>query len=176
VYGVFPAVDGYLVIAAQVDDAWKRLAKLIGGDQLANDTRFHGSANRNANREEALRLVTKWTMDQPSAKACIATLDAAEVPCAPVQRIDEVLADPQIHARGMIIEQDHPKLGRVRLSGMPFQFTGLTKVSLSLAPELGEHNRSIALSLGYSDVEIDGLEQDGVLFARPTRTPAPAEA
>ncbi len=61
VYGVFAARDGYLVIAAQVDDAWKRLARLIGGEALAADTRFHESAGRNAHREEILAKVRAWT-------------------------------------------------------------------------------------------------------------------
>ena len=100
VYGVFTARDGYLVIAAQVDDAWLRLARLIGGESLAADARFHDSAGRNANREAALALVRDWTLAQSSRRACLDALDAAGVPSAPVQRIDEVLADPQIlHAR-----------------------------------------------------------------------------
>ena len=69
VYGVFPARDGNLVIAAQVDDAWKRLARLIGGDALAADTRFHNPAGRNAHREEMLAKVREWTLAQPSVKA-----------------------------------------------------------------------------------------------------------
>ena len=165
VYGAFTARDGYLVIAAQVDDAWKRLAKLIGGDALAADTRFHTQAGRNANREEALARVREWTMAQPSRQACIAALDAAGVPSAPVQRIDEVLADPQIQARGMIVEQDHPVLGRVRLPNLPFRFSDYDTSPRSVAPLMGQHNREIATKLGYSRADIDAMVRDGVLYA-----------
>jgi crotonobetainyl-CoA:carnitine CoA-transferase CaiB-like acyl-CoA transferase len=110
IYGVFSARDGHLVIAAQVDDTWLKLARLIGGEALAADARFHGAANRNANREAALAAVRVWCAGQTNRAACLAALDAAGVPAAPVQTIDEVVADPQIAARGMIIEQPHPTL------------------------------------------------------------------
>ncbi|WP_119157774.1 CaiB/BaiF CoA transferase family protein [Caldimonas tepidiphila] len=165
VYGVFPARDGYLVIAAQVDDAWKRLARLIGGEELASDKRFLDPASRNANRLEALAYVKAWTMAQPSRADCIAALDAAEVPCAAVQRIDEVLADPQIQARGMVVEQEHPVLGKVRLPNLPFRFSDCDTRPRSVAPLMGQHNRQIAAELGYSTERIDAMVRDGVLYA-----------
>jgi crotonobetainyl-CoA:carnitine CoA-transferase CaiB-like acyl-CoA transferase len=167
VYGVFTAKDGYLVIAAQVDDAWKRLARLIGGDELAGDARFLDPSSRNANREAALAYVQAWTKAQPSRDACIAALDAAGVPCAAVQRIDEVLADPQTQARGMVVEQDHPVAGRVRLPNLPFRFSECDTSPRSPAPLLGQHNRLVAEGLGYSAAEIAAMERDGVLYAEP---------
>ena len=165
VYGVFAARDGCLVIAAQVDDAWKRLARLIGGDELAGDPRFLDPASRNANRVHALQYVSDWTMAQPSVKACIAALDAAGVPAALVQSIDQVLADPQVAARGMIVEQDHPVLGRVRLPNLPFRFSDCDTSPRSVAPLMGQHNREIASSLGYPPADIDAMMHDGVLYA-----------
>ncbi len=164
VYGVFAARDGYLVIAAQVDENWKRLAQLVGGNELASDARFHSTTARNAHREEALRLVRDWCMAQASTRACIEQLEAAGVPCAAVQRIDEVVADPQVQARGMLIEQQHPALGKVTLPNLPFRFSGFQAPVPSLAPELGAHNSEIAASLGYADSDIERLRQDGVLY------------
>jgi len=175
VYGVFAARDGYLVIAAQVEDAWKRLARLIGGEAYAADTRFHPAAGRNAHREEILAKVRAWTAAQASVKACCAALDAAEVPCAPVQRIDEVIADPQIAARDMMVEQDHPTLGKVRLPNLPFRFSDCDTSPRSVAPMLGQHNREVASRLGYTPAEIDALIADGVLYAEPAvESPQPA--
>jgi crotonobetainyl-CoA:carnitine CoA-transferase CaiB-like acyl-CoA transferase len=164
VYGVFPARDGNLVIAAQVDDAWKRLAKVVGGDALAADTRFHDPEGRNANRGEILGKVKAWTKSR-SVKECTAALDAAEVPCAPVQNIDAVLADPQVRARNMIVEQDHPVLGRVKLANIPFKFSDCDVTPRSVAPLMGQHNRAIAAELGFSNQEIDAMVKDGVLHA-----------
>ncbi len=165
VYGVFAGRDGYFVIAAQVDDAWKRLAGLIGGDALAADARFHHPAGRNEHREEILPKIRAWAMAQPSVEACIAALDAVQVPCAKVQGIDEVLADPQIIARGMIIEQDHPVLGRIRMPNLPFRFSECDTSPKSVAPLMGQHNREIAAKLGYPDSAIDAMVRDGVLYA-----------
>ena len=167
VYGVFPTRDGNLVIAAQVEESWRRLARLIGGEALENDPRFHGQDNRNANRLAALELVKGWTMAQPSRAACAAALDAAGVPCAPVNTIDEVLADPQAIARGMVVEQEHPVAGTVRLPNLPFRFSDCDTSPRRPAPMLGQHNREVALSLGVPAEEIDAMERDGVLYAEP---------
>ena len=165
-YGVFAAVDGYVVIAAQVDDAWKRFAKLVGDASFASDARFHSAAGRNAHREEILPVVRGW-VSQRSVRECLAALDAIDVPAAKVQRIDEVLADPQIVARGMVIEQEHPVLGKVRLPNLPFRFSDCDTSQKVPAPLLGQHNRSIASSLGYSEAEVDALVRDGVLYSEP---------
>jgi crotonobetainyl-CoA:carnitine CoA-transferase CaiB-like acyl-CoA transferase len=165
VYGVFTAKDGYLVIAAQVDDAWKRLARLIGGEALAADTRFLDPASRNRNNPAALKHVRDWVMAQPSVKACIAALDQVQVPCAPVQNIDQVLTDPQIIARNMVIEQDHPVLGKVKLPNLPFRFSDCDTTPRIPAPLMGQHNRTIAKQLGYSDAAIETLIKDGVFYA-----------
>ena len=173
VYGVFPARDGNVVIAAQVDDAWKRLAKLIGGDALAGDARFHTPDGRNANRSEVLGKVKAWTAAR-TVKECTAALDAADVPGAPVQNIDAVLADPQVHARNMIVEQEHPVLGKVRLANIPFKFSDCDVTPRSVAPLMGQHNREIAAKLGFSAPEIDAMERDVVLHAEEAVAALPA--
>jgi crotonobetainyl-CoA:carnitine CoA-transferase CaiB-like acyl-CoA transferase len=165
IYGVFSAKDGNVVIAAQVDDAWKRLAYLIGGETLVSDKRFLDPVSRNKNHEAAATYVREWVKAQPSAKACIAALDAVEVPCAPVQSIDDVIADPQTIARNMIIEQQHPVLGPVKLANLPFRFSDCDTTPRCVAPLLGQHNREIAAALGYSSADIKMMTDDGVLYA-----------
>ncbi len=169
-YGVFRAADGDLVIAAQVDDAWKRFAALVeahgGPAGFGADARFHSSAGRNANRLEILSVVKPWVASR-QVKDILALLDGIDVPAAKVQRIDEVLADPQIQARGMVVEQDHPVLGKIQLPNLPFRFSACDTTVREVAPELGEHNESIAASLGFSPEEIREMQQDGVLFSKP---------
>jgi crotonobetainyl-CoA:carnitine CoA-transferase CaiB-like acyl-CoA transferase len=176
-YGVFPARDGDLVIAAQVEDAWLRLAKLVGGEALAADPRFHGTENRNANRLEALARVKAWTQDRTVAQ-CVEALDAAEVPCSKVARIDEVIADPQIRARNMIVEQEHPVMGKVRLANIPFKFSDCDATPRRVAPLLGQHNREVAAELGFGAAEIEAMVRDGVLYAEAAvdRLPLPARS
>jgi crotonobetainyl-CoA:carnitine CoA-transferase CaiB-like acyl-CoA transferase len=161
-YGAFAAQDGHLVIAAQADDAWARLAKLLGGAAL--DEKFITMAGRNAHRLELLPLVRAWTQVR-SVVRCLAQLDAAEVPCAKIQSIDEVVSDPQIIARGMLVSQDHPTAGRITLPNVPFKFSGFDATIRESAPLLGQHNREIALSLGFDTQAIDAMQRDNVLFS-----------
>ncbi len=168
-YGVFTAKDGdHLVIAAQVNDAWRRFAALVAGQTgnaaFAADARFHTAAGRNELRLEILPVVRAWVAGM-SAAECLAALDAADVPCAKVQRIDEVLADPQIQARGMLIEQDHPVLGKVRLPNLPFRFSECDTTQTTPAPLMGQHNRKLAAELGYTPEQIEAMVRDGVLHA-----------
>jgi crotonobetainyl-CoA:carnitine CoA-transferase CaiB-like acyl-CoA transferase len=164
VYGAFTAQDGYLVIAAQMTDTWISLARLIGGEVYAADPSLHDQAGRNANRESILAKVRAWTLAR-SVQDCCAALDAAGVPAAPVQTIDQVLSDPQTLARGMVVEQDHPLLGKIKLPNLPFRFSDCDTSPSGPAPLLGQHNRDIAASMGYSEAEIDTFVAEGVLYA-----------
>jgi len=168
-YGVFRAQDGDLVIAAQVDDAWKRFAALVeqngGPAGFGGDTRLHASAGRNAHRTEILDVVKPWVAARPVAQV-LKLLDGIDVPAAKVQRIDEVLADPQIHARGMVVEQEHPVLGKIRLPNLPFRMSGGDTSITQVAPELGEHNAEIAASLGFDAAQIADMQADGVLYSK----------
>lgn len=78
---------------------------------------------------------------------------------------DDVLADPQVQARNMMIEQDHPVLGKIRLPNLPFKFSECDTSPTCVAPSMGQHNRAIATSLGYSAIDIDAMEHDGVLYS-----------
>lgn len=168
-YGVFRAADGDLVIAAQVDDSWKRFGTLVeahgGPAGFGADARFHSLNGRNANREAILAVVKPWVAARPVAQV-LALLDSVDVPCAKVQRIDEVVADPQIVARGMVIEQEHPRFGKLRLPNLPFRFSDCDTSIREVGPDLGQHNVEVAQSLGFSAAEIDAMQTDGVLFSK----------
>ncbi len=165
VYGTFTAKDGYLVIAAQMADTWRALAKLMGGEAYAHAVGGWTQTERNANREDILARVCAWCLAQDSVKHCCDQLDALGIPAAPVQTIDKVMADPQTLARGMVLEQEHPILGKVKLPNLPFRFSECDTTPSRVAPLLGQHNREIAASLGYSAADIDTLVKDGVFYA-----------
>lgn len=169
-YGVFRAQDGDLVIAAQVDDAWKRFATMLeahgGPPGFGADGRFHSSTGRNAHRQDILDVVRPWVAARPVAQV-LALLEAVDVPSAKVQRIDEVLADPQIQARGMVLEQQHPRFGTLRLPNLPFRLSGCDIDIHQVAPDLGQHNADVAAELGFSPAEIAAMQAEGVLFACP---------
>jgi formyl-CoA transferase len=152
-----------------VDDAWKRLAALIeahgGPAGFASDTRFHDGAGRNAHRQAILSIVQPWVAARPVAQV-LDLLDGIDVPCAKVQRIDEVLDDPQIQARGMVLEQQHPRYGTLRLPNLPFRFSDSDTTIREVAPDLGQHNAEVAQSLGFSAAEIEAMQAEGVLYSK----------
>jgi len=168
-YGVFRASDGDLVIAAQVDDSWKRFSAIVeqhgGPAGFGADARFHDLNGRNANREAILAIVKPWVARRPVADV-LALLDSVDVPCAKVQRIDEVVRDPQIVARGMVIEQEHPRFGTLRLPNLPFRFSDCDTSIREVGPDLGQHNAEVAQALGFSAAEIDAMQTDGVLYSK----------
>jgi crotonobetainyl-CoA:carnitine CoA-transferase CaiB-like acyl-CoA transferase len=77
-----------------------------------------------------------------------------------------VLADPQIQARGMVVEQQHPRYGTLRLPNLPFRFSDCDTPIAQVAPDLGQHNAEVAASLGFSADEIAAMQADGVLFSK----------
>lgn len=170
-YGVFRAKDGDLVIAAQVDDAWIRFASMLeqngGPVGFGSDVRFHSLNGRNLHREEILPIVKAWVAQRP-VSAVLALLDSIDVPSAKVQRIDEVINDPQIQARGMLLEQQHPRFGTLKLPNLPFRFSDCdaTVPMKQVAPDIGQHNAQIARTLGYSEADIQAMQADGVLFSK----------
>jgi crotonobetainyl-CoA:carnitine CoA-transferase CaiB-like acyl-CoA transferase len=82
-----------------------------------------------------------------------------------LHNIDSDIADTQVAARNMIIEQEHPVLGKVKLANVPFRMSGMDLTPRSVAPLLGQHNREIAAELGFSAAEIDAMVTDGVLHS-----------
>jgi crotonobetainyl-CoA:carnitine CoA-transferase CaiB-like acyl-CoA transferase len=102
-------------------------------------------------------------------------LDAAQVPGGPVYTYQQILDDPHIRARNMVVEYDHPVIGRLKSIGPPIKSTGELTAIRRAAPWLGQHSGEAVRSLGYSDREIDALFTDGVIYDR-LREQATAQA
>ncbi len=162
-YQNFQTADGYLVIGVASEVIWKRFCEAVGQRDLINDPRFADNSKRVENRSELIAILSK-TFLQRRNDAWFKLLTDAEVPCAPVQTIDQVFQAPQVLQRDMLIEVDHPTAGKVRMAGIPVKFS-VTPASVRMPPPLlGEHNDAILRTwLGMSAASIDELKREKVI-------------
>jgi crotonobetainyl-CoA:carnitine CoA-transferase CaiB-like acyl-CoA transferase len=107
-------------------------------------------------------LIAERLKSRPSAE-WIGEFEAAGVPVGPVNRIGDMLADPQVAAREMVVELEHPKAGRTRAIGHPVKFSATPGKVERAAPLLGQHTREVLQALGYSAAEIERLHAEGAV-------------
>jgi len=165
-YQAFPTRDGWINVGGANQANWERVVKVIGAPELAADARFATNVDRMKNLGALVPLIGDRLRMKTSAE-WLAAFDAEGVPAGPVNRIGDMLSDPQVLARDMVIEVDHPKAGRVKALGNPIKFSATPGEAKRAAPLLGEHTREVLESLGYSAAQIAKLHEDGaVLVAR----------
>ena len=160
---VYPAKDGYIIIAGITVGQWENLLKVIGREDLIGDERYTTQAVRIERREETDAMVTKWT--KPRSIEEITNLMAkAHLPCAPVPSLAEVAHDPQLLERGMITEVEQLLSGTVKTNGSVLKLSKTPGVVDSPAPFLGQHNDAVYSDiLGYSEEKISELATDGII-------------
>ena len=161
-YQAFPTADGWINVGGANQSNWERIVKVIGSPELARDARFLTNGDRMRNLAALTPIIAKRLRAQPSAH-WIREFDAAGVPVGPVNRIGDMLADPQVAAREMVIELEHPRAGTTRALGHPIKFSETPGSITRAAPVLGQHTREILAALGYSVAEIDQLFRDGAV-------------
>jgi crotonobetainyl-CoA:carnitine CoA-transferase CaiB-like acyl-CoA transferase len=161
-YQAFPTADGWINLGGANQSNWERIVKAIGMPELAADPRFTTNTDRMRNLSALTPLLGDALKKKPSAH-WVAEFEAAGVPVGPVNRIGDMLADPQVKARDMVVETEHPKAGRVKAIGHPIKFTDTPGEMKRPAPLLGQHTREVLGGLGYSDAEIDALARDGAV-------------
>jgi crotonobetainyl-CoA:carnitine CoA-transferase CaiB-like acyl-CoA transferase len=161
-YQAFPTADGWINLGGANQSNWERIVKAIGMPELAADPRFTTNTDRMRNLSALTPLLGDALKKKPSAH-WVAEFEAAGVPVGPVNRIGDMLADPKVKARDMVVETEHPKAGRVKGIGHPIKFTDTPGEMKRPAPLLGQHTREVLGGLGYSDAEIDALARDGAV-------------
>jgi crotonobetainyl-CoA:carnitine CoA-transferase CaiB-like acyl-CoA transferase len=165
-YQALPTADGWINIGAANQANWLRLVEALEAPELAADPRFADNAARMKNLDALTGLLTPRFRARPTA-AWLTRLEAAGVPAGPVLTIGEMLADPQVRAREMVIETIHSRLGPVKTLGPPVKLSATAPSVRRAAPLLGEHTREILREHGYSDGDIERLAASGdILLAR----------
>lgn len=162
-YQTFNTRDGYMVVGAASEGNWQRLCQAVDKPELANDPRFASNAQRVAHREELIAILQDLFRERDTA-SWIKILGDAGLPCGPVNTIDRVFNDPQVHHRNMLLEVEHPTAGRVRMAGMPIKFSA-TPASLRLPPPLlGQHSEEVLQSwLGLPEANVQELKRKKII-------------
>ena len=161
-YQAFETADGYINVGAANQANWERLCAAIGRDDLASDPRFARPRDRMDNLG-ALVSTLEETFARETTGHWLTALEAAGVPAGPIYTLDEVYADPQVRARDMVVETEHPTAGRVRNIGIPVKLSETPGAFRRPAPALGEHTDEVLRELGVSDARISKLRASGAV-------------
>lgn len=159
----FTASDGYVIVGAGNDRLWNKLCSLLGKPELAYDARFDTNANRTKNVRE-LKVILDGIFQAKTIDEWLQALEAAGIPCAPINTVDKVVNDPQVKARDMIVEIEHPLAGKLHIPGIPIKMSATPGSIDTPAPLLGQHTFEILNELlGLSEAEVKSLYDKNVL-------------
>ncbi|TVV76716.1 CaiB/BaiF CoA transferase family protein [Sphingomonas solaris] len=160
-WGGFRTADGWLVLSSIPDAVWPRFCEIIARPDLAADPQWTGKT-RNVDGE-AFRTIIAGAFTGRTTADWMAELGPAGVLATPAASYQDVLADPQAHASGYIREVAHPGLGTLRLVGSPIAFSDAALREAATAPALGADTDAVLGELGYTDTDIAGLRDAGVI-------------
>jgi formyl-CoA transferase len=161
---VYPTADGNLiVIGANQDTVFRRLAAAMDQPDLGEDERFASHGSRGEHQQELDRIISEWTMALP-ADGLIDRLRAAGVPVGRIYRAPDMLVDPHFEARQSIVRVPHPKFGELAMQNVTPRLSGTPGRIEWCGPELGEHNHDVYRGLlGLSGSALDELRETGVV-------------
>jgi formyl-CoA transferase len=152
-YQAIRCADGYITIGAGTDRLFAALCGELGHPDWAVEPEFASAASRVRHRDALAERIERVTSAHSKAH-WLARFDARGIPCGPINTYAEAFDDPQVRARGMIVELDHPSLGRTRTLGSPIKMSETPTRVDRRAPKLGEHTREVLREAGLTDDEI----------------------
>jgi formyl-CoA transferase len=161
-YQAIRCSDGYITIGAANERIFSRLCDVLDRRAWASSPRFRDNASRVKHRE-ALAAEIEDVMSRKPRAYWIELFEAHDIPCGPINSYDQVFADPQVRARELVVETDHPTLGRIRTLGSPLKLSATPPIVARPAPRLGEHADAILREAGFSDREIGELRTAGAV-------------
>jgi crotonobetainyl-CoA:carnitine CoA-transferase CaiB-like acyl-CoA transferase len=162
-YQAFPTQDIYIVVAVFVEKFWQALCRVLGAEELADDPRFADNDGRRDHREELIPILEDIFRTRPGEE-WLRLLTEAGVPSGPINTLDRVFADPQVAARNMVVEINHPKVGSFRSIGNPIKTLPMPEGPFEPPPMHGQHTQKVLREvLGYSSERVRELIEKGVI-------------
>lgn len=162
-YQAFKTGDGYIVLGAANQRNWELLCReVIGRPDLVDDTRFLTNSDRIENIA-VLEPILEAEFAKADAATWIARCNKARVPCGPINNFAQAMNDPHYVARGMIEEIEHPRIGSMKMIGIPTKFSKTPGAVRRPAPVLGEHTDAVLRRFGMPDERISLLRQRGAI-------------
>ena len=162
-FNVFTTKDSYVGIAIANDSLFEKFAKAINRTDLLKLDMFKDNKGRKDNEEKLNTIVSEWTGNLTTQEVC-EILDSAMIPVGPILDIDQLIEDPQIKERGMLVEINHPKEGLVKYPGNPIKYSETAIDTFEPAPLLGQDSEEILKKWGgYTENEIHDFRSNGVL-------------
>ena len=155
-YQSFQTSDGWINVGAANQSNWLRFLEVIEAPELDEDMRFNSNLARNQNLPVLVEILNRHLCTD-TTENWLAKMDAARLPAGPVNSILQMHADPQVAARDMIVEVDHPKAGSVKTLGHPVKYSRTPAEITRAAPQLGQHSREVLTEFGYDQSQIDAL-------------------
>jgi crotonobetainyl-CoA:carnitine CoA-transferase CaiB-like acyl-CoA transferase len=161
-YQAIRCADGYITLGAANERLFRRLAEVLGHTEWLLRQEFADNASRVKNRQALADRIESITSQRPCAH-WLALLEANDIPCGPINNYEQVFADPQVVARDMVVETEHPTLGHLRTLGSPIKMSATPPDVSRRAPLLGEHTDEVLAEAGLSGREIAALRQSGAV-------------
>ena len=161
-YQAIRCSDGYITLGAANDRLFVRLCGLLGHPEWAQRPEFANDVSRVANRAALAELIEGIT-SASSRRHWLDLFDANSIPCGAINDYEQMTRDPQVVARRMVLETEHPTLGRLHTLGSPLKLSGTPAEPGRRAPLLGEHTTDVLRQAGYTDAEIAELRAVGAL-------------
>jgi crotonobetainyl-CoA:carnitine CoA-transferase CaiB-like acyl-CoA transferase len=163
-YQAYRSKDGYVTVGASGEKLWKNFATLVcAKPEWLTDARFNSLGARLKNVDELEREIEE-VLGKETTAHWVEKLDAAQVPGGPVYGFEEIMHDPHVKARKMVVDIEHPKIGSMKTIGLPIKSTGDLTAIRAAAPWLGQHSEEVLRAIGYSQSDIEALFAQQVVF------------
>jgi len=166
-YQGFEASDGHFIVAVGNDSLWKKFVEVVGLRSL-REPRYATNPQRVEHREELISLLEE-VFQTKTVDEWLTVFEQGKIPCGPINKMSDILTDPHLLEREMVVEKDHPTLGSIKMLGIPVKFSRTPGEIKTVPPQLGENTTEILRHLGYSEEKINRLSELNITVSEKTK-------